>query len=184
MSRLELGLQLILALCEQDADVHARLASRVRISQLRIADCVREHLLQVISSDWSDDKRARLTQLLVVCGRIPEPTGVSALLEEACIDALRDNVPFDEITAHHAIASTLAGTTILELHAERLRRYGADVIALPDRPPTPPPTRPEGRPVPGTTFRIVDGGLLQADEPPASPSLETGTGRSRQTGHA
>jgi hypothetical protein len=169
MATLELGLYTVLALCEQDARIHARLRARVLISQLRISNVLREYLL-LARANWPEEQRQMLDILLELCGRVPEPAGVAKQLEHACIEAIRANAPFDPIIARHAIASRLGKTTVLELpeHVAELRRYGADAVPLQELPPD--PETPLGRPTTVPYLRLMDGGSPPGDAAPGSSS--------------
>jgi hypothetical protein len=169
VAKLELGLQTILALCEQDERIHARLRARVLISQLHISNVLREYLL-LARANWPEEQRATLDMLLEVCHRVGEPAGLAKHLDKACIEAIRLNLPFDPIIARYAIASRLAKTTVLELpdHIDELRRYGADAIPLQDLPPD--PEGPPGRPTTVPYLRVMDGGSPPSDAAPESSS--------------
>jgi hypothetical protein len=183
MATMELGLRTILALCEQDARIHARLRARVLISQLRISNVLREYLL-LARANWPEGQRQMLDILLELCGRVTEPSSVAKQLDKACIEAIRANVPFDPIIARHAIASRLSKTTVLELpeYVEELRRYGADAVPLQDLPPD--PETPPGRATTVPYLRVMDGGSPALDAAPDSSSPPSTPEHSRRSEHA
>jgi hypothetical protein len=179
---LELGPNVIWQMLQRNPDVVRRLC-RLRLSELAIANCVRDQVRRQIAIHPDLAARAALSMafdaLHTKCRAVNEPIGIAHAVAIARDLAHREGTPFDEPLVTHAIAAKRTGSVVVEIDPEPLRQAGVTAIPLPDDPSGPMPA-PSGH----RHLRLLDAASSPRGGGQGPPSQQTAPVHSRRAAPA